>query len=223
MQGHSQAGQSDTPDILSPELLRQWRTAEERLYPMVMVLPEGYERVVRLVGEATVELQLTCPDVASLVAAAPAVPGLVKRLADQQGFGDGLDLPLIAAAACLMRYRLLAVEIARQQRIDRIAAAVESGATWVVLDEGGPLTAWPPLPSTTVEMHLASGRALEQSIELDPASGAPAYTVSEVALDARTGSPLADQPSVAPVSGIDNADDWRAAIARRRRLIEEEH
>jgi hypothetical protein len=227
---------ADLPADLPADLLSQWRAAEERLYPMVMVIPEGYERVVRLVGETTVELQLACPDVASLVAEAPRVPDRVRRLATDNGVGDGFDFDLMAAAACLLRFRLLDAELRRQQRIRRIAAAAESGARWVTLAEWTPPTTWPPMPSATVQMHVASGRALEATVTMDEATGAPQFGLAEVQLDPATGepAPVATRAGGEARGGAggdaggeersqqDFADlqEWRAAIDSRRRQIE---
>lgn len=201
-------------------MLAQWRTAEDRLYPMVMVVPEGYERVVRLVGEATVELQLACRDLASLVDEAPRVPERVRRLADQAGLGDSLDFGMIGAAACLMRYRQLDAEARREQRIRKIAAAAGSGATWVVLAEGTPPTTWPPLPSTTLEMHLASGLALEQTITINAGTGDATFGLAEVPLDAETGERRSGEVSETEFAEL---DQWREAVAQRRRDIELGH
>jgi hypothetical protein len=201
-------------------LLTEWRTAEDRLYPMVMVIPESYERVVRLVGATTVELQLACPDVGSLVAAAPDVAERVRRLAIESGTADRLDLPLIAAAACLMRYRQLEAETNRDQRRRRIADARASGSTWVTLDEGAPPSTWPPMPSATVEMHLGTGRALEEMITIDSASGAAHFVLAEMQLDAETGELNSRREAE---EEFDDRNQWRAAIAERRQRIEGSH
>jgi hypothetical protein len=201
-------------------LLAEWRMAEERLYPMVMVIPESYERVVRLVGETSVELQLSCRDITALVEEAPRVADRVRRLAVESGYHEQLDFALIGAAACLMRLRQLEVETRRQQRIRLIAAAAEAGQGWVVLEHGTPPTTWPPLPSTTVEMHLASGRALEQSITMDEATGAPRFGLAEVPLDPATGE-LA--PGEVSDEEFGDLHEWRAAIAWRRQEIELRH
>jgi hypothetical protein len=209
-----------TPTVVPAGLLAEWRTAEDRLYPMIMVRPESYERVVRLVGETTVELQLACNDLASLVDEAPRVADRVRRLADESVVGGHLDFALIGAAACLMRYRQLEAEMHREQRIRQIAAAVASGATWVVLERGAPPTSWPPMPTTTLEMHLPSGWALEQTINVDGATGAPQFVVTEVELDPATGE---RQPGDVVEEEFDDLNQWRAAIVERRNQIESRH
>lgn len=207
-------------DSVPPALLAEWRAAEERLYPMVMVIPEAYERVVRLVGEATVELQLSCPDVAALVAAAPDMASRIRRLAIEGEGTDRLDLPLIAGAACLMRYRQLEAENRRDQRRHRIATAIEAGAVWVTLSEGATPSTWPALPSPTLEMHVASGRALEQTTTIDLATGAAHFVLSEIPLDPLTGEVTS---GVTAEEEFDDLASWRSAIAKRREFIEQNH
>jgi hypothetical protein len=182
-----------------------------------MVRPDHYEAAVRLVGRAAAELQRTCPDVASLAATAPSTPELVKQIAAGEHISTaGLDVGLIAGAACSMRYRQLAAASARQQRIDRIAAAAAAGDQWVTIEEGSPPTSWPPLPSTTIEMHLPSGRALQQVIEIDMESGQPRFGLGELMLDPRTGEPDAEREMAAPLDYFDDVNRWREAIALRR-------
>jgi hypothetical protein len=207
------------PD-LKPELLAAWRAAEDRLYPMVMVVPENYERVVRLVGATTVELQLACSDLASLVDEAPRVADRVRRLATEAGMGDALEFELIASAACLLRYRQIQSQTHRQQRIRLIEEASATGKTWVTLEQGSAPTSWPPLPSTTVEMHLPTGRALELTTSMDESTGAARFRITEVSLDPGSG-----EPGPGPVTEEAYADlhEWQAAIAARRLEIESGH
>jgi hypothetical protein len=198
------------------ELLAQWQSAEERLYPIVMVRPDQYEAAVRLVGRASGELERLCPDLASLVATALAVPEMVKQIASEDGLSlVGLDVGLIAGSACSMRYRQLLAAAVRQRRIDRIAAAAAAGQDWVVLEKGAPPTSWPPLPSTTLEMHLPSGRALQQITEVDMETGEPRFALRELTVDPQTGEPEPDQ-TVSPLEYFGNVNDWREAIAVRR-------
>ena len=91
------------------EMLGRWFRAEERLYPVAMVLPERYETVVRLVGRVTEQLRASCPDLASLVAADGEAVEIAGRVASfDPAMADDIDLSLIAGAACSIRYRELA-------------------------------------------------------------------------------------------------------------------
>ena len=90
------------------ELLR-WFRAEERLYPVAMVMPERYETALRLVGRVTDQLRASCPDLPSLVAADAEALEMAQRVAsyDPETAAD-IDLSLVAGAACSIRYRELA-------------------------------------------------------------------------------------------------------------------
>jgi hypothetical protein len=210
------AGEAANEAEVPAELLAQWQSAEERLYPIVMVRPDHYEASVRLVGRASTELERLCPDLASLVATALAVPEMVKQIAVEDGLSlAGLDVGLIAGAACSMRYRQLLAAAVRQRRLERIAAAAAAGQDWVVLQEGAPPTSWPPLPSTTIEMHLPSGRALQQIMEIDMETGEPRFALGDLLLDPQTGEPEPEQ-TVSPLEYFGNVNDWREAIAVRR-------
>src|SRR5687768_13696724 len=91
------------------EMLGRWFRAEERLYPVAMVMPERYETVVRLVGRVTEQLRASCPDLPSLVAADAEATEIARRLASfDPATADDIDLSLIAGAACSIRYRELA-------------------------------------------------------------------------------------------------------------------
>jgi hypothetical protein len=95
----------DVPD----ELLSKWFQAEERLYPVAMVMPERYQSAVRLVGRLAEQLRASCPDLPSLVAADAEVPGMAERLVSYDPMlAEDLDLTLVAGAACSIRYRELA-------------------------------------------------------------------------------------------------------------------
>lgn len=91
------------------ELLTKWFRAEERLYPVAMVMPERYEAVVRLVGRVAEQLRASCPDLPSLVAADGEALEMARRVASfDPATAADIDLALIAGAACSIRYRELA-------------------------------------------------------------------------------------------------------------------
>ncbi|MEA2703920.1 MAG: hypothetical protein QOJ69_1591 [Actinomycetota bacterium] len=91
------------------ELLFKWFRAEERLYPVAMVMPEHYQTALRLVGRVTDQLRASCSDLASLVAADAEALEMAQRVAsfDPETAAD-IDLSLVAGAACSIRYRELA-------------------------------------------------------------------------------------------------------------------
>ncbi len=102
------AGPFRDPDVPA-EVLWRWFQAEERLYPVVMVMPERYEIVVSLVGRVAEQLRATCPDLPALAAADVEALELAQRLASfDPATATEIDLSLVAGAACSIRYRELA-------------------------------------------------------------------------------------------------------------------
>jgi hypothetical protein len=214
---------AERPRTVPPELLAAWRTAEERLYPVVMVRPDLYQRVVRLVGHVAGELRRSCPDVGSLVDAAPHVADAIRRTASDDGESLAeLDVPMIAAAACCFCYRELAADNARDRRLADIAAAAARGEVWVVVEQTGEPQSFSVMPFTKVEMHVPSGRALKQSVEQDERSGGARFRLEEVAVDRETGQPIDTGARQAGVQEFDNVDQWVLATRERRRGIEED-
>jgi hypothetical protein len=224
MTSEGTSGSADRSRDAPLELVAHWKAAEERLYPVVMVSPDVYERAVRLVGALVSELERSTPDMGALVEAAP---GLADRAARLAGEGEmttaGLDLPLIAAAACAMRHRTLVNQACHQERIARIARAAAAGEAWVVVQEGGQPTTWPPLPTTTIEMHLPTGTGLVETVEVDDETGAPRFVLGELRLDPRTGEPLGPTPQVADIERFEDVVSWRDAIVARRRRGPQSH
>jgi hypothetical protein len=91
------------------ELLARWFRAEERLYPVAMVVPERYQVAVRLVGRVAEQLRVSCPDLPSLVQADSEAVEVARRVAALDPETDvEVDLELIAGAAFSIRYRELA-------------------------------------------------------------------------------------------------------------------
>jgi hypothetical protein len=106
--GSGVPGPFSDPEVPT-ELLTKWFRAEERLYPVAMVMPERYEEVVRLVGRVAEQLRASCPDLPSLVAADGEALETAQRLASfDPAMSDDIDLSLIAGAAFSIRYRELA-------------------------------------------------------------------------------------------------------------------
>ena len=95
--------------VVPGDMLFRWFQAEERLYPVAMVMPERYEIVVRLVGRVAEQLRASCPDLPSLVATDGEAVEIAKRLASfDPATAAELDMAMIAGAACSIRYRELA-------------------------------------------------------------------------------------------------------------------
>jgi hypothetical protein len=91
--------------------LWRWFQAEERLYPVVMVMPERYETVVSLVGRVAEQLRATCPDLPALAAADGEALELAQRLASfDPSTAPEIDMSMIGGAACSIVYRELAAK-----------------------------------------------------------------------------------------------------------------
>jgi hypothetical protein len=214
---------AERPRTVPPGLLAAWRTAEERLYPVVMVRPDLYQQVVGLIGDVADELRRSCTDVGSLVEAAPNVVDAIRRIASDDGQSLAeLDLPMIAAAACCFRYRELAADAARDQRLADISSAAARGEVWVVVEQTGEPQSFSVMPFTKVEMHLPSGRALKQSVEQDERTGGARFRLEEVAVDRETGQRIDAEAKQTGVQEFHDVDPWVLATRRRRRAIEED-
>jgi len=208
------------PGGVPPQLLSDWKAAEERLYPVVMVRPDLYERAVRMVRVVADELA-GCLDLAALVRAWGTAAEVVHRGASGAGLDlEGLD-GLIAGAAFSMRYRELAGAVARAERLGRIRAAAEAGEAWVRVEEIGSKETAGMVPWSWIEMHVASGAGLRQTLEADPMTGAPRYSLEVVPLDPTTGDRLPTPPDMVAVEeSFDDPTEWMAAVEAKRARIE---
>jgi hypothetical protein len=209
------------PGGIPPQVLSAWKSAEERLYPVVMVRPDLYERAVRMVRAVTDELA-GCLDLPALAAAWGEAAEIVHRAAGEAGLDlDGLDAGLIAGAGFSMRYRELAASAARNERLGRIRAAGEAGEAWVRVEEIGSRETAGMMPWSWVEMHVPSGAGLRQTLEADPTTGAPRYSLEVVPLDPATGDRLPVPPDVVAVEeSFDDPTEWLSAVEAKRAQIE---
>jgi hypothetical protein len=209
------------PGGVPPQLLSDWKSAEERLYPVVMVRPDLYERSIRMV-RATADELAGCLDVAALVQAWAGAAEIVHRAATEAGLDlEGLDAGLVAGAAFSMRYRELAAGAARSERLARIRAAAEAGEAWVRVEEIGSKETAGMVPWTWVEMHVPTGAGLRQTLEADPTTGTPLYSLEVVPLDPATGDRLPVPADVVTVEeSFNDPAAWMAAVEARRAQIE---
>ena len=212
---------SDNPRRRPAQLLSDWKAAEERLYPVVMVRPDLYERSVRLVRAVTDELA-GCVDLPALVEAWDSAADIVHRAAADAGLDlDGLDAGLLAGAGFSMRYRDLAATASRSERLGRIRAAAEAGEAWVRVEEIGSKETAGMMPWTWVETHVPSGAGLRQTMEANPMTGAPVYSLEVVPLDPATGDHLSVPPDVVTVQeSFADPTEWMSAVEAKRAQIE---
>jgi hypothetical protein len=209
------------PGGVPPQLLSDWKSAEERLYPVVMVRPDLYERSVRMVRAVADELAV-CADLDALVKAWGTAAEIVHRAAAEAGLDlEGLDPGLIAGAGFSMRYRELATAASRNERLDRIRAAAETGEPWVRVEEIGSRETAGMVPWTWVEMHVPTGAGLRQTLEADPMTGAPRYSLELIPLDPATGDQLPVPADLVTVQEtFDDPTEWMAAVEAKRAQIE---
>lgn len=208
------------PGNVPPQVLSEWASAEERLYPVVMVRPDLYQRAVELVRQVADALA-SCADIPALVEAWPEAADIVYRTSSLAllPLAD-LDVNLLAGAAFSMRYRELAGPAARAERLARLAEAAERGEGWVLVSEmGSPATA-AMVPWVRLEMHVPSGVGLRQTVEADPDSGAARFGLEVVHLDPATGDQLGPVEEVAVEESFTNRSEWLAAVDAHRRKVE---
>ena len=208
------------PSGVPAELLSTWSSAEERLYPVIMLRPDLYQRAVELVRKVADELG-SCGDLRALVAAWPDATDIVYRasalgllpLAD-------LDVNLVAGAGFSMRYRELAGPAERADRLARVAAAAGDGDAWVLVSETGSAASAGYVPWVRVEMHVPTGAGLSQTVEADPTTGLPRFRLEVVRLDPATGDRLDPVDDLAMEESFEDRAEWTAAIEAQRRQIE---
>lgn len=193
-----------------------WRQAEERLYPLVMVDPHTYQRLVTVVRAAADTLgdRETTED---LVDARRNGRQIVAGAAESVGvpLTEIGDVDLVADAAFGLRHREAVAARQRRQVADRIAAARATGQDVVVIRESG-RPAYPAAqPFERIEMRLADGRGLRASVDADPGDLHPVYMLEEVALDPETGL-LVDQRRPQPRQTFADRETWDAARLRWR-------
>ena len=208
------------PGGVPAELLSEWGSAEQRLYPIIMLRPDLYQRAVELVRKVADELG-SCGDLPSLVKAWPDATDIVYRASSVAllPLAD-LDIKLVAGAGFSMRYRELAGPAERTDRLARVAAAVAEGGGWVLVSEMGTPGSATLVPWVRLEMHVPSGTGLSQTVEADPQTGAAQFRVEILRLDPTTGERLEPDGELAMEESFDDRAEWLAAIEAHRGQIE---
>lgn len=193
-----------------------WRAAENRLYPIVMVRPDLYERSVRIVRAVADDLR-SAQDTESLLEAygraADLVAAVVQRL---ELPAEEIDMGLVTGAAFSLRYRELLEELGRSAAIRRIQEGRERGAQWVTVYETG--QGMPPY--RRLEMQLASGVGIHAFIEMDPETGGPLFGLETIQLDPQTGDWVHDTEPLSARETFAERARWEEAIQAVRRRYE---
>ena len=190
----------------------QWRRAEARIYPSVMVNAELYQQyigVVRAVADELRDVRTEDDLVAAWHERGDVVREVVSRSAPPML--AIMDLGAVRDAAFCHRHRELTREQGKALAAERLLRARMSGAEWVVLFED--VT---PLGSHRLEMHVASGRALHAAAELPLDAGQPKFTLEVVQLDPADGAWRLDVAPLMAEQTFDTREEWDARIARAR-------
>ena len=197
---------------LDDALIRRWSEAEARLYPVVLVRPELYERYIRLVRAIADEL-----------ASISSVDALGDRFVSSGGAADlvretaqrldipvqDMDLGLVAGAAFAHRHREALQAQHREDARERIRRARGRGDEWTVVYETG-RPAVPPY--RRLEMRLSDGAGIHAFVELDPETGGPLYGLESIQLDAQTGDWVTDAQGLVARRTFPDAASWADGI-----------
>jgi hypothetical protein len=187
----------DPSQLKRQQAISRWSAAEQRLYPVVLASPVGYDRYMTLVRGICDELG-SVHTVDALVEAYDEGLEIAARAAHTRTLPvEGLDLDLAAGAAFCLRYREVLVESRRDEVRRRVMQARERGDEWVDIDDSPPWLQSPFPPWRRVTMHLPEGTALHLWAEesLDSPSGVE-FGVEVIRLDPETGSWLSEEPAL---------------------------
>jgi hypothetical protein len=189
-----------------------WRKAEARVYPTVMVnadLYRDYIHAVRAVAELLGDVRTEDELVAAYQERRELVREALAR--DTPPMLALMDRDAVRDAAFCHRHREVTREQGKALARERLERARREGAEWVVLFDD--VT---PLGSHTLEMHVASGRALHASSELPLDARRPTFSLEVVQLDPADGAWLLDRPPVMPSETYDTREEWDARIEQAR-------
>jgi hypothetical protein len=197
------------------EAVRRWRTAEQRLYPMAMASPEGYERYVALVRAVADDLRPVRNAEALTDAYAGAVD-IAVAAARRHGLPtEGLELELAAGAAFSLRYREVLAEERREEAARRVGEARARRQEWVTIHETGVWRESPVPPYARVELHLPEGTGLHLWVEESLERAGVEYGVEVVQLDPQTGQWLTGRP-ISDRRTFSEYGAWKEAVRELR-------
>lgn len=170
-------------------LLPRWRSAEQRLYPIILGDPAAYERFVTAARGVADELG-GIKDPEALAAAYEDAVTLGGRQLEGVGTApDPSTAELVAGAGFALRHRELVAELQAAGVVQCIAAAKAGGQRWVVLGEVSTVELAEYGQYRRLEMHLPDGGAVHAFAEPQIESDRPLYVVELLALDPATGVP----------------------------------
>jgi hypothetical protein len=197
-------------DVLPADAQARFTAAEAQLYPLALVDPDEYGRVIRVVGLLAAELRTEAPDIATVLGLREALVTRMPIIAAEAGLTiGGLPRETVADAASAIRCRELQAARSATRWADRLEAARSAGEEWID-EEPDAQAAWAGSYRLTA-VHVPSGTRLVGGIEAGSAGAPPTYTI-EIALVGTDDAPT--QSSVYP-----DRDSWLAALRRLRAEI----
>lgn len=178
---------SPTPRV-SPLLAARWRQAESQLFGGLVMDPERYEQVVRVLAATTDRLRGEEASTQALLAATDTITTTTLELAGSLAVGlDAAGAEQIGLTALSMRLREVVVAERAQGRVARLAAARADAGGWVVLEESGDRSGSPYAPYRRLEAEAATGRALLVRAEPDDRYETSVHRVDLALIDLQTG------------------------------------
>lgn len=190
----------------------RWRTAEDKLYPMVMIDPDRFRQVLEAVRALVDELRSRCRTLEDLLDIEAAPGELLAVLPANRG--PLLPEELMVQAACGMRGREVVAAAEAERRAAVVAAARAAGQDWVVLE--GPEHLEDLIGNRRTELHLPTGRVLVATV--DPYLGEEPFQLEELVMDIAADRPDRTRAAGRTRSFADRAawtaerDRWRAEI-----------
>lgn len=182
-----------TPDPVDRAAVASWNAAEDALYGPLLADPQGYERVVGLVGAVVTHLRATVESVADLVAASREGAALVAHV-EPEGALPWLPLDAVVGAACAMRHRELLIAAQEEKGKQMLRDAAHRGEHWVRIVDATSSAA--PAVAPALVVHVPSGMAVRCTTEMDPATGGARFVSSPVTVD------LGNAQVIAPLEGV---------------------
>lgn len=182
-----------TLDAADRAVVASWSAAEDALYGPLLSDPQGYERVVALVGAVVAHLRATVGSVAGLVETSRQGAALVTRLAPEAAL-PWLPLDAVVGAACAMRHRELLIAEQQDKRRRMLGDAARDGEVWVRIVDATSSAA--PAVAPALVVHVPSGMAIRCTTEMDPETGGPRFVSSPVTVD------LENADVIGPLDGV---------------------
>jgi hypothetical protein len=200
------------------EALHRWRLGEERLYPVVMVRPDLYERCAVLVRSLADSLE-GVPDMDALVATyrvGDTRSDFARAELDTDEIPPEIDRDLVRDAAYHHRARELSMRAPVEEAERLIRRARANGDATVVIWSQGEHQHVPGY--RRVEMSVSTGRAVVALTELDPERFEPVFVTEGRRLDPQTGESVDDDP-LAPRRQFTDLDAWNRALDELRATL----